>query len=63
MASVLVLFISNASISKSMACFHFLLINALDTVGIVVVFRHVRKVLWVGENFLKVDSLLKGKVV
>jgi len=37
-----------------MACFHFLLDNASDTVeGVGVEFKFVRKVLWVGEKFLK----------
>ena len=53
-ASSQVLFLFNASISTSMACFHFLSDNASDTEeGVGVVFRFVRKVLWVGENFLK----------
>ena len=45
---------SNASIFMSMACFHFLSLNASDKqVGVVVLFRLVRKALWVGEKFLK----------
>ena len=49
-----VLFFSNTSISASMACFHFLSLNALDKeADVVVVFKLVRKALWVGEKFLK----------
>jgi len=37
-----------------MACFYFLSYNASNAKeGMGVVFRFVRKVLWVGENFLK----------
>lgn len=58
-----VLFLFNASISTSMACFHFLSDNASDIeerMG--VVFRFMRKVLWVGENFQRIGNLIKGSV-
>ena len=55
------MFFFNASISKSMAYFHFLSNNDLDTEeAMVVVFRFVRKVLWVGENFSKDKKLDRG---
>lgn len=61
MTSSQVLFFFNASIFKSMACFHFLSDYASDTEeGVVVVFRFVQKVLWVGENFSKDKKLDRG---
>jgi len=44
-----------------MACFHFLLDNASDTEdGVDMLFRFVRKVLWVGENCVKDRKFDKG---
>jgi len=60
-----VLFCSNTSISKFMACFHFLSINASDTEeGIVLVFRGLWERFYVyTRNFQRIDSLLRGKRV
>lgn len=58
------LFLFNASISRSMVCFHFLSDNASNReLGVVVVFRLVRKALCVGEEFLKDRKFDRGRVV
>ena len=63
MASSLVLFLFNAFLSTSMACFPFLSNNASDTKeGVVIEFRFVRKIVK-GRIFQRTRNLIEGKVV